>query len=119
MEQQQQVTESAPRERVNWWSVLGGIVLALIMGVLAGGGGGLLGMAITTTPATGKHPNYLPFIMTTGFVLAFLVLGTAWYFSRKRLPSFAKGIIVGGCMALLISGFCNMMFGMLASGSGH
>lgn len=116
---EQQVPQQTAREGVNWWHVLGGIFVALVIGVLAGAGGGLLGMAITIPPAGGGHPNYLPFIMGTGFVVPFLVLGTAWYFSRKPLPSFAKGIIVGGCLAILVSGFCNMMFGMLASNPGH
>lgn len=115
----EQVTQQTPREGVNWWAVLGGIVIALVTGIPAGVGGGLLGMAITTTPPAGVHPNYMPFIMTTGFAIGFVVLATAWLFSRKHLPSFARGIIAGGCMALLISGFCNMLFGMFASNPRH
>jgi hypothetical protein len=116
---EQQVPQQTAREGVNWWAVLGGIVVALVMGVIAGAGGGLLGMAITTPPPRGGYPNFLPFIMGTGFVLPLLVLGVTWYFSRKRLPSFAKGIIVGGCLAILVTGFCNMLFGMLAANPHH
>ena len=116
---EQEVTQQTPREGVNWWAVLGGIVIALIIGILAGVGGAFAGMALTTTPSNGGHPNYLPFIVGGGFIVGFVVLAVAWFFSRKMMPSFAKGIIVGGCMALLISGFCNMMFGMMASSPGH
>lgn len=115
--EQQQLPQQTPREGVNWGAVLGGIVLAFAIGIISGVVGAFAGMALT--PETGAHPNYLPFIMGGGFVAALLALGVTWFFSRKRLPSFAKGIIVGGCMAVLISGFCNMLFGMMASSAGH
>jgi hypothetical protein len=113
MEQQQGIPDKAAG-RVMWWHVIAGILVAIVVGVGAGAGGGLLGMALSPT-VNGRMQHTTVLMVGGGMTAVALTLGLIWRLSRASAPSFAKGIIVGGCITVLTTGFCNTMIGMLAS----
>ena len=105
-------------ERVNWWAVIGGVLVGAIIGVPVGAGGGMLGMFLTPT-TNGRMANAPFFLVGAGILALAAVFYVLWILFRRQNLSFAKGVLIGGCVALLATGACNALVGMMSSQGGH
>lgn len=91
-----------PQQRkVSWGEVIGGILLALITGIFVVLGAFLAGIFLidqTKAPMVGAAvAAMLPAVI---YVPAFLLF-------RRRMPDFARGLLIGGCIVMILGGLCN------------
>lgn len=101
-------TSSKASHPVNVWAILFGLLLALFAGFWLGLAGGMFGMIVT---------NWLPKAVRTvavtlvGTAIPLVAMGCTWYGLRQSRPNFAKGFLIGSCIAVLLIGICNSSLG--------
>ena len=91
-----------PERRVSWGEVIGGILLALTIGVFATFGGFLAGLFVMDSTKTAFLGG------AAGFVVPLLVYSPALLL-RKRMPDLCRGILIGACIVIIIGGGCNAL----------
>ena len=100
------------KKPVSWGSVIGGVVLALVAGVILVPvsmlGGGFTAMTLEMPAQT---------TVALGVTLSILISGTAywglWWLTRRSNADLATGIIVGGFLMVLLSGGCGALISSL------
>jgi hypothetical protein len=101
---------------VSWGSVIGGVFMALLSGVVvvpvAMLAGAFLGSLVGRGVAVG-----------IGLVLALAIAGAIYYLlwrlTRRKNPDLATGLIIGGALITLLSGACGAMMSSVMSGGMH
>ena len=92
-----------PVRRVSWAEVIGGILLALFVGVfvtLGGFAAGLLVVGETKITLLGGAASVL---------IPLAVYAPAYLLLRRRMPDLCRGIFIGGCIVVIVGGGCNAL----------
>ena len=89
------------KEPVKWGAVIGGLLVALFTGVIVGTIGGILGAAAGSGAGSRVLGAVAGMLAADGlYVLIAIAL-------HRRNPSFASGLLVGGCIVGLLAGACD------------
>ncbi|HYI12725.1 MAG TPA: hypothetical protein VEK57_26990 [Thermoanaerobaculia bacterium] len=100
------------KKPVSWGAVIGGVFIALALGIfivpLTMLGGGFLGQSIGTSDGVKT---------VVGTVLSLLFAGTAyylaWWLTGRGNADLATGVLIGGALMTLLAGTCGMLIGSM------
>jgi lipoprotein signal peptidase len=87
--------------KVNWLSVLGGLVVAWIAGAVIG-----LGVAFGSFVLFNQAG---PVIILAPVVVTVLASWVVYRIARTSMRDFAVGLLIGGCMMALVAGACGAL----------
>lgn len=94
-------------QRFRWAVVTLGAVVALSVGLTGGVIGGAAGLLVgELNPWQGVTSIALSIIVPA------LALASMWLIARRRAPFFGKGVLIGGCVAVLVSGLCGAILNL-------
>jgi hypothetical protein len=106
--EQQTPTRPSGTQRVHWPAVVSGVVFALVAGLIAGFFAGAFGLSVSGNGPDSMSLSVAP-MMACATAAPLLLLGGIWLAWRRAAPGFAKGIVIGGCIAVLGSGLCTAL----------
>jgi hypothetical protein len=89
---------------VNWGAVILGCFLAVFSGLFIGLASVLAGNAAQESGA----PRPIGFVV--GLLGPIVVYGAVYLLARRHFRDFCRGLIVGACFVILITGACSAIF---------
>jgi hypothetical protein len=101
-------TEASRTEHVDRQAVAAGVMFALVLGLLTGFFAGGFGLSLSGYGPDSMSLAVAP-MMAFATAAPLLLLGGFWLRSRLTAPDFAKGVLIGGCIAVLASGLCTAL----------
>lgn len=104
----EQESVTRPRQRAQWATVVGGLILALTVGLISSLYAGFLGLSVSGKGLDTMRDALVPMI-TFATAAPFVLIGGIWLTSRRHAPAFAKGVLIGGCISVLASGLCTAL----------
>jgi hypothetical protein len=93
---------------VNPLAVVGGIFLAIVIGLIAGFAGGLVNMSMSgfNLERGTTHPNFFGVLIAV--LIPVVIVGGFWRLARKGSRGFGLGVLIGGSLVVLCCGICNV-----------